>query len=69
MLDVLFFGRGYPVGEGLEEIGFYFPGAAEEAVDEEDAGEFAHGGLQAFFGVHALQGVVEGGACCGVIRL
>lgn len=42
-MESLLLGGGRPLREGLFEIAFYFPGATEETVDEEDAGEFAHG--------------------------
>lgn len=45
------------------EVRFNFPGAAEEGVDAEDAGEFAHAGLDSLFDVGYLDGGVERGTC------
>lgn len=44
------------MGEGVFKVFLDGPGGGVEGVDEEDAGEFAHGGLDALFDVDAVGG-------------
>lgn len=50
---LLGYGR-YPVVEGIAEMGRHFPTAAVKGVNEQDATELAHCGLNSFFDINAL---------------